>query len=67
MGRPRILDDLAETVIRVRVTRSEWRDLKQVAAENRTCVSVAIREAVNEYVSDYRESGPVFRRTKLQP
>jgi hypothetical protein len=30
-------------------------ELQQVASENRVTVSEVVREAVNEYVADYRE------------
>jgi len=64
-GRPR-LDAAApaERSISVRVTVEQQRELRKVAAENRTRVSSVIREAVDEYVSDYRESGGVFRRRR---
>ena len=65
MARPRTFDEPATRAIRIRVTRSQHRDLQQVARENRTNVAAAIRDAVNTYVSDYRESAPVFRGPKL--
>lgn len=43
----------------VRLTDGERSDLARVARENHTNVADVIREAVNEYVSDYRER-PVF-------
>jgi hypothetical protein len=52
-GRPRSIDP-ATTAIRVRVTDAQRLDLRRVAAENRTNISGVIRQAVNEYVSDYR-------------
>jgi hypothetical protein len=65
MAHPRQFDDVAVTVIRVRVTLEQRRELEQVARENRTTISGAMREAVNEYVGDYRENHPLFtnRRT----
>lgn len=47
--------------IAVRVTEAEQRDLEQVAKENHATLAEVIREAVNEYVADYRERRPVFR------
>lgn len=45
------------------MTPSQRRDLERVAVENQTDVAGVIREAVNEYVSDYRER-KVFRLPK---
>jgi len=61
-GRPR-RDDSVSEVIRVRVTPAQRLELRRVARENGTLVSEVIREAVDEYVCDYRESG-IFRGTK---
>jgi len=61
-SRPR-RDDSVSEVIRVRVTPAQRLELRRVARENGTLVSEVIREAVDEYVSDYRESG-IFRGTK---
>lgn len=55
MPTPRQFDDVATTVIRVRVTEAQRRDLERVANENRTTVSGVIRESVDEYVGDYRD------------
>ncbi len=63
MGRHRV-EHPAVVVIRVRVTRGEQVELEQVARDNRTTVSGLIREAVDEYAADYRESRPVFNRAK---
>lgn len=63
MPRPARVDEPASEAIRVRVTPHERRSLEQVARENRTDVSGVIRDAVNSYVSDYRDTG-VFRGTK---
>lgn len=54
----------AENAIRVRVTQSQRHDLEQVAKENRCNMATVIREAVNVYVSDYREGSLVFRGPK---
>jgi hypothetical protein len=66
VSRPARADTAATETIRVRVTPAERRDLEQVARQNHTDVSGAIRDAVNEYVADSREAQPAFRGTKLQ-
>jgi hypothetical protein len=53
-GRPRSTDP-ATSMIQVRVTPGQRLELRRVAEDNRTHVSGVIREAVNEYVADYRE------------
>jgi len=63
MSRPARADTAATDTIRVRVTPSERRDLEHVARENHTNLAGVIREAVNEYVADYRDE-PTFRGTK---
>jgi hypothetical protein len=63
MGRPRVFDAPATQAIRIRVTPAQRADLERVALDNKTDMATVIREAVNEYVTDYRESG-VFRGTK---
>jgi len=62
-GRPRRYDEAATHRVTVRVTPTQRVALGQVAHENRSNVSGIIREAVNEFVADYRD-GSVFRRTK---
>lgn len=47
--------DAADVVVRVRMTEEQRQDLEQVARDNQTTLSAAVREAVNEYVSDYRD------------
>ncbi len=47
----------AGRVIAVRVTAAEAADLAAVARDSRMTVSAVIREAVNEFVADYRERG----------
>jgi hypothetical protein len=65
MPTPRQFDEPATVIIRVRVTQSQRRDLEQVARDNHTTLSGALREAADEYVGDYRENRPIFgnRRT----
>jgi len=64
MARPSNFEQAANVPIRVRVTHFQYKDLKQVAADNHTDVSGVIRDAVNAYVADYRDNNPVFRRSK---
>lgn len=63
MPRPSRAETPATDTIRVRVTPDERRDLEQVAKQNGTDLSGMIRDAVNEYVADYRDD-PAFRGTK---
>ena len=63
MGRPPTRGAVARAVFHVRITASERRDLDDVARENCVTVSEVLREAVNEYVADYRDRA-VFRDTK---
>ncbi len=62
-GRPPIYDTPASVRLSLAVTPAQRLDLKQVAAESRTGLSGLLREAVNEFVSDYRER-QVFCRKK---
>lgn len=62
-GRPPQHDVPASARIWVRVTPAQRLELRRVASDNRTGVSGIIREAVNEYVSDYGGRRP-FVRTK---
>jgi hypothetical protein len=66
MANHRQFDEPATTVLRIRVTLAQRRDLEQVARVNGETVSGVIREATDEYVADYRENQPVFgnRRTR---
>lgn len=63
MARPRAFTEPATEVIRVRVTRAQRRAIESVAAENNTSIAGVIRDAVDDYVADYRETG-VFRGPK---
>lgn len=62
-GRHRLAEEPARDRVQLRVTAGQRLDLRRVAQENGTDVSGILREAVNEYVSDYRDTR-VFRRTK---
>jgi hypothetical protein len=63
MGRPVKFERAASHAIRVRVTPQQRQALHSVARENRTRISDVIRDAVNTYVSDYKET-QVFRGPK---
>lgn len=56
MARPTRFAEAATETIRVRVTPSQKRDLQRIASENDTDVAGVIRDAVDEYAADYRES-----------
>ena len=62
-GRPPLYDVVASARISVKVTPAQRLELRRVASDTGTGVSGIIREAVNEFVSDYGERRP-FRRTK---
>jgi hypothetical protein len=55
MSRPTLYDAPATETIRVRVTPAQKRDLERIAEENAAGVAGVIREAVDEYVADYRD------------
>jgi hypothetical protein len=61
-GRPPLYDVPASTRISVKVTPAQRLELRRVASDNRTGMAGIIREAVNEFVSDYGE-----RRTFGRP
>jgi hypothetical protein len=61
-GRPRLADVPASSSIHVRCTPAQRLELRRVADENGRRVSAIVREAVDEFVGDYRERR-VFRRT----
>ena len=54
-GRPRLGDRPASSWIHLRVTPAQRLELRRVADENHQRVSSVVREAVDEFVSDYRE------------
>jgi hypothetical protein len=62
-GRPPLYDVPASARIAFAVTPAQRLELRRVASENGTGVSGILREAVNEFVSDYGERRP-FRRKK---
>lgn len=62
-GRPPLNEVPATERINVRLTSAQRLELRRVATDNGTGMSGVIREAVNEYVSDYGERRP-FRPHK---
>jgi hypothetical protein len=60
MGRPRRFEEPATEAVRIRITPRQKRQLEQVARENRTDLSGAIRDAVESFVADYRDGDRVF-------
>ena len=62
-GRPSLYDTPASARISVAVTPAQRLELRRVASQTRGGVSGIIREAVNEFVSDYGERRP-FRSKK---
>jgi hypothetical protein len=66
-GRPPLDDVAATSRVQLRVTPAQRLELRRVADENGTGMSGVIREAVNEYVSDYRDKRrrKVFSPTKF--
>jgi hypothetical protein len=67
MAAPRQFDEPSTAFIVMRVTLTQQREIRQVARENRLTVSEVLREATDEFVADYRESHPVFRRKRDAP
>jgi len=57
-GRP-TADNPATAFVSLRVSRSEWADLRQIAALNQQRLSVFLRAAINQAVLDCRDD-PVF-------
>jgi hypothetical protein len=64
IGRPPLESEASTKRIQVRVTPAQRLEMTRVATENQTDVSGVMREAINEYVSDYREGRRPFRRRK---
>jgi len=59
-----LADVPASSSIRVRCTPAQRLELGRVADENRQRLSSLVREAVDQYVADYRDRR-VFRGTKF--
>lgn len=62
-GRPRLAEEPASQAICVRVTPAQRVELRRVADENSSRLSTIVRQAVDEFVGDYRDRR-VFRHTK---
>jgi len=62
-GRPRLADVPVSSSFHVRCTPAQRLELRRVADENGQRLSTIVREAVDEFVSDYRDRR-VFRSTK---
>jgi len=54
-GRPLVSDTRADRQLLIRVTPRQRADLRHVAAAEGKGVSTLVRDAVDEYVSDFRE------------
>ena len=55
-GRPSRADEPSKRMLCVRMTTGELDALRKAACDNRTTMAGVLREAVNEYVSDYGET-----------
>jgi hypothetical protein len=66
--KPRVPGACSSMRLSIRLTPEERRDLEAVARENHTNLADVLREAVNEYVADYRER-PLFEpvSASMQP
>jgi hypothetical protein len=64
--KPRVPGACSSMRLSIRLTPEERRDLEAVARENHTNLADVLREAVNEYVADYRER-PLFAPTSAVP
>jgi hypothetical protein len=62
-GRPPLYDVPASVRVTFSLTPAQRLDLKRVASDNGVGISGIIRDAVNEYVSDYGERR-VFHKKK---
>jgi hypothetical protein len=60
-GRPPLYDTAASARVTIVMTPAQRLDLKRVATQSGTGMSTIIREAVNEFVSDYGERRPFIR------
>jgi predicted DNA-binding protein len=61
-GRPRV-DEPATARVTFRCTTAQRVELRRIADETGRGVSTIVKEAVDEWVGDYRD-GRVFRQTK---
>lgn len=51
----RIPGERSTRPVQIRMTPTEYRDLEQIARDNLKTPAEVIRDAVNEYVTDYRD------------
>jgi len=63
-GRSWMYSEPASAQIHLRVTPAQRLELRRVADENGQRLSTIVREAVDEFVGDYRDRR-VFRRHKI--
>jgi hypothetical protein len=63
-GRPALYDTPASSRITFAVTPAQRLELRRVASDNGTGMSGIIREAVNEFVSDYGERRPFHKKKR---
>jgi len=63
-GRPWLYAEPASTQIHLRMTPAQRLELRRVADENGQRLSTVIREAVDEFCSDYRERTVFGRRRR---
>jgi hypothetical protein len=61
-GRPPLFDVPATARVTFALTPAQHLELQRVASDNRTGVSGIIREAVNEFVSDYGDRPPFSKK-----
>lgn len=66
-GRRRVYDDVVSVRHEFRSTPAQAEDLRSVAAEEGRPLATIIRDAVNEYVSDYRERRIFVKPSTYQP
>lgn len=63
-GRPTMYDTIVTKNIQFRVTEEQCANLKTIAADENRKLAAIIRDAVNEYVSDYLEKKPFVNQKK---
>lgn len=61
-GRRPLFGEAATASVRIRLTPGQRADLDQMAADNHVTASDVIREALNEFVSDYRDKPFVVQK-----
>jgi hypothetical protein len=66
-GRRRVYDDVVSVRHEFRSTPAQAEDLRSMAVEEGRPLATIIRDAVNEYVSDYRERRIFVKPNTYQP